>query len=547
MIRLFSLLLLMLMGREAFADNTPRTTIPSKVTDANVYYGRGAELTHKTKVALQKGQQLLVITHLSTSVDESSLQIACPDGIVLMNYNYALVQPDGASTALSPAVKKLQDSIKTINKQIAANQHQAQTLDEVLTKTAKLLEAYTASDNKNISGTDVIKLVDYYNNKIEVTRQSLYNLMTRREELQAIVNDLQMRINQLSSRQSPVTAQPTGQLVLQLLVNQPQDAQFVVSYFTRHAGWVPTYDLRVKSIQNSLALSYKATVTQTTGIDWNDVKLTLTTANPNLGTNIPGMHPWKLQLYTSAPTAYTANDSHLEEVVVTAFRSNKASRFAGSPTSNIAQYTSVAESRVYNSFQVNLPYNIPSDGRSYSVAIKDEQLEARFRNLAMPRLDPDAFLTAELLNWETLNLLPGEANIIMDNVYLGKSHINPITAEDTLVLSLGRDKRVNVQRKLVKEYSKTRFIGSNRIEDFTYEITVRNNKKEPVTLSLKEQVPLTTVKEISVDVKETAKAKYDKEAGELSWDIALAPGEVKTFRYAYEVKYPKDERITNLR
>jgi hypothetical protein len=135
----------------------------------------------------------------------------------------------------------------------------------------------------------------------------------------------------------------------------------------------------------------------------------------------------------------------------------------------------------------------------------------------------------------------------MDNVFLGKSFIDPNTTMDTLNLSLGRDRRVAIKRLLIKENSKTRFIGSNKVETFTYEITVKNNKKEAVNMILKDQFPISKTKEIEVTLDDNGNAEVNEELASVNWKISLQPGEQKKYRFTYSVKYAKDKKIVNLR
>ena len=99
-------------------------------------------------------------------------------------------------------------------------------------------------------------------------------------------------------------------------------------------------------------------------------------------------------------------------------------------------------------------------------------------------------------DWESLNLLPGKVNIVLDNVYIGQTFINPATIADTLMITLGRDKRLAVNRKLIKDLSKQKVRGDNREEQYTYEITIKNNKSTEVTTQLKDQYPIAINKEI---------------------------------------------------
>ena len=155
-------------------------------------------------------------------------------------------------------------------------------------------------------------------------------------------------------------------------------------------------------------------------------------------------------------------------------------------------------------FEIDLPYNIDSDGEIHSVTIKEEKIEAVLKNYAVPKLDRDAYLLAEIADWQKLDLLPGLANIIMDDTYVGRSAIDPNNTADTLNLSLGKDKRVAVKRAQLKEFTSTKTSGNNTKQTFTYELTVKNNKTTQVDLLLKDQYPLSSSKEIEVKLDESS-------------------------------------------
>src|SRR5690606_5554632 len=110
-----------------------------------------------------------------------------------------------------------------------------------------------------------------------------------------------------------------------------------------------------------------------------------------------------------------------------------------------------------------------------------EEVPSVLKNYAVPRLDAEAYLLAEIADWQNLDLLPGDANIIMDDTYIGKSVIDPNTTADTLNLPLGRDKRLVVKRSSVKEQSSLKSSGGYNRQTFTYEIVVKNNKLTEVT------------------------------------------------------------------
>ena len=216
------------------------------------------------------------------------------------------------------------------------------------------------------------------------------------------------------------------------------------------------------------------------------------------------------------------------------------------PPSNLGNYTTLNENQLNTTFEIDLPYDIKTDGELQSVTIKDERINANLKNYSVPKLNRDAFLLAEISDWETLNLLPGMATIIMDDTYLGKTQIDPNISADTMNISLGRDRRVVINRVKVKEFTTTKRSGNSTIQTYTYEITVKNNKSTDVDLILKDQYPLSQVKEVEVKLLSSDSASINEELGVLTWNVNLKSGESKKFRFSYSVKYPSDKKIANL-
>jgi uncharacterized protein (TIGR02231 family) len=134
----------------------------------------------------------------------------------------------------------------------------------------------------------------------------------------------------------------------------------------------------------------------------------------------------------------------------------------------------------------------------------------------------------------------------MDGTYLGKSLIDPNSTADTLNLSLGKDKRVAIKRSVVKDYTSTKTSGSTTKQTFTYEITVKNNKTTDIDILVKDQYPISTIKDVTITLDESKDAMVNEENGVLTWKLALKPGESKKVRFTYTVKYPKELKIANL-
>jgi uncharacterized protein (TIGR02231 family) len=208
-------------------------------------------------------------------------------------------------------------------------------------------------------------------------------------------------------------------------------------------------------------------------------------------------------------------------------------------------YVSVTDNELNVMFDIDLPYDVPSNGKEQTATLKEYSIEALYKYYAVPKLDKDAYLLAEVAEWEKLNLLPGDANIIFEGTYVGKSFIDPNSTADTLNLTLGRDKRVVVKREKMADYSSVKFLGSNKLQKITYELTIKNNKKDAVKMMLKDQFPLSTNKEIEVELIDSGSGSVNNDLGVLTWKLELQPGESKKIRFAYTVKYPKD-KVLNL-
>ena len=553
-------------------QNLNRSTTDTAKTDATinnatVYFGYGAELTHQSKVKVDGGTKIIVINQLSTNIDINSLQISVPQDVALLSQKYNVFYRVKTEIVKNKEQEKLEDSIGLLQKDISRIENMISIDQEILTKTGLLIETtISTSGNKTITSEEVLKLLEYYNVKIDKSKTNIYNHNQNIKTQNVRIAELRKKIGLITMIQ-PVVAKSYGQVILQVMCKTSQEIPVSLSYYTTNAGWTPVYDIRVNSKTNKVKLVYKASLTQTTGIDWTKTKLTLSTGTPNFGVTAPVLTPWYLQLYV--PELYKAiqlrgassnmsrnmiqsyaDDKVLSEVVVAdanGYLKQQKEKDENIDPSTLQQYTTLNEGQLNTNFEIDLPYDIESDGKLHSVTIKDEEIACILKNYAVPRVDKEAYLLAEVADWQNLDLLPGDANIIMDDTYIGKSVIDPNTTADTLNLSLGKDKRIAVKRSLVKELSSLKTGGGSNKQLFTYEILVKNNKLTDVNLLLKDQFPLSTIKEVEVKLEDGSDAIVNAETGVLTWKIDLKPGESKKVRFSYSVKYPKDKKIVNLK
>jgi uncharacterized protein (TIGR02231 family) len=139
--------------------------------------------------------------------------------------------------------------------------------------------------------------------------------------------------------------------------------------------------------------------------------------------------------------------------------------------------------------------------------------------------------------------MPAPLFIFIENTYIGESEINPDITKDTLQISLGQDKSISVKRQMIKKFNEKKIIGNSRKEIRAYEISLKNKKNSNIEIVVEDQIPISTIQEIEVELLESSNAVYDKTTGKLTWKINLNPGEEKKLQFKFSVKYPKDKTI----
>ena len=194
-------------------------------------------------------------------------------------------------------------------------------------------------------------------------------------------------------------------------------------------------------------------------------------------------------------------------------------------------------------YKIDDKYTLETDGKTTTIGIKQFDVPALYDYIAVPKIDPSAFLTAKVINWQDYELQSGEASLYFEGTYLGKTYIDLNAVADTLSLSLGKDNGIKVSRKLLKEFSSKRFIGSNRTDTRQYEIIIRNTKQVAANVTINDQFPVSTTKEINVDDQKAPEAQINKDTGIVTWTITLQPGQEKKLTISYSVKYPKEGKV----
>lgn len=543
-----NILWLLLVPASLLAQKPLFTT--AKTQGATVYFS-GAELQHSAQLNLPVGNSEIVIKNVADYINESTLQIKAPKSVTVMSVqftkNYISEYEIDES---NPAIKKVRDSIELVKKEIKKVQIQIYTHQQ----TIGLLDnnQQVGGANSGMNTAELMKMVEYYKAKrIELDNQ-IEAFKEKETKWNKTLANLTARLQLNTAKEEKMSK---GKLVLQVLNEVAGTVTLNFSYITNSAGWKPMYDLRANSIKDPIQLLYKAQVWQTTGIDWKKIKMSLSSGNPNQSNEAPLQQAWFLRYREfregDKNILYETPSNNFNYYRGNVFSKSKENKNVDTTDvdygyDSIDDYVEISESQLNITFDIDIPYDVLSNGKMHSVSLKEIQIPATYKFYSAPRLEKEAYLLAKIDNYGQYNLLPGEANIVFEEMNVGKTFINPEQTGDTLSLSMGRDKKISIKREKVVDKSGTKFLSSYKEQTFTYDITIRNNKKEEINLTLKDQYPLSSDKDITIELLEDGKASVNPETGFMTWELKLAPNESKKIRISYKVRYPKDKIIDNL-
>jgi uncharacterized protein (TIGR02231 family) len=544
-----------------FVNANAANTFKAKVEKATVFLN-GAQLFSSHEVVLTQGVSDIIFEGVSPLLQAPSLQASGKGSFTIMEVKFDAIYPE-AITAAKPSAKKLK-ALQLVGDSITEMQLQ---LDEIKDKMAALqTEKNILLGNRLIKGEtkrDTLNLfkdaMDYLRTRLNNLNTETYKLRREQNSRTQLLNDLQERQNNLSAMINQVEnnatppPQATHRVIVSVLAEQPTTGSISVNYFVAQAGWIPEYDLRADNNTNKLQLTHKARITQNTGVDWNNALLTLATGTPMQSTIKPDLAPAYLSFYNAYQKEQKKKTLDKNAPQTLSFNETLASGKATNLDIDDAKdatfsfdWTSVSENILNTEYDVKLRYNIPADGKQHLVAIQTKDLKTNYNLSTVPKMDASAYLLAKITGWEDLNLIPGNSRIYFDGSYIGESYIDPNITNDTLVLSMGRDKGIVIQRKKLKDKTKEKVLLEEKTITVTYEIMIKNTKSVATELHIDDQIPLSSNPAIVVKLTDSSKAKYNEETGKLEWDINLKPKESRKISFTYEVKIPKDKLIAGL-
>ena len=534
----FIAILIVMMA--AIVPTWAQKQVSAKLTEATVYL-RGAALTHTASATLKSGSQEVIIDGLSPNIEINSLKVKA-NGVLISATEFS--QDYLTPREQAAQIKKLQDSLDLYQEQLKEVQNELAVHKQLLKLVTDGTQNNMSQKEGSVSIADINANMELYRTKAAELQKSIDKDNKKIEKLKETVNRLNSQINQDETEH----LQLNGMLRLSVSVPENITTTFTITYFTNQAQWVPCYDINIPSMDKSITLQSKAKVKQLTGLDWSNVKLTLSNATPNRSSTAPVFSTWFL-IFQRPQTVIDgvrlrSNSISYATTSEEAPASNAVSYKWTAPVT-MDDYVEVEEQDIHVTYNIAVPYDIPGNGKEKLIDLKSYDIKADFKYYSVPKLSDETYLIATLSDYEKYNLLPGEATVTFNNTFVGRTRLRPNDTESQITLTLTTDPRISVKREKQKDFCNTKHVGNSTTVTQSYLITVKNNQTKSVKLTLKEQYPISNNKDIEVkDVTVTPKATYDKtDIGVVTWDVELQPGEVRTFTVTYSVKHPTDREI----
>jgi len=539
-----------------------KVTVKSTLHSVTVYT-QGAQLQHKANYTIKAGLSEVIVEGISPQIAAGTIQVKATGAVVILDskYEYYYPQPQlellvrDLPPKIKSAIRVLEDSIRLVNFDLRDINDEI----EVLVAARKIIISNGAVKGQG-KVNDSIQLlkatVDYYTTKVSELNKKISSLDRQKVKKTDLLSELNTRLEDLQNyaEQNNQTAEKKGvpRIIITFMAKDAASGRIDLSYLASNAGWTPLYDIRSEAATGKISLTYKAQVRQLTGLDWDDIKLSISTNNPYANKTKPELNPWYIDYQEFRKQldekGKLRSDAFDDAPAVNSTALNMGFMYSTNAAVEVnalgaEQFTTIVQQLISAEFKIDLNYSIASDNQVRMVLVKQSELNTSFRYYAVPKLDPGVYLVAQMTKLDELQLVPAKANIFFDGTYIGETYLDPTTMDDTLNLSLGKDPNIVVKRTLLKNQSKERIIQDKKERSFAYNIEVRNLKSSEIELFIQDQIPLTTNPDITIEKSNLGKGKIDEKTGLIEWQLKLKAKESQSFDYDFKVRHAKDKTV----
>jgi uncharacterized protein (TIGR02231 family) len=502
----------------------------SRITAVTLYPGSA---TVERTARVTPGMTRLEISGLPANFDPQTVRVESDAGVRIGEVSTQDQSRTAASNARESAIEDKIQALKDRQAVLEVDARSAQMAAEFISR----LGAPASGTEKPAPIPNARSLAE----TIEAVRRGGSDAFGRIQRVQVQKRELDKQIRALERDLARLKSGAKDVRTIAVGVSAERPGEVRVSYQVNGAGWRPAYRAGLDSAGSKVLLERQGAISQTTGEDWTNVKLRLSTGQPRLSPQGADPRSWKLSLYSPSVGAVSELSYNRATAAPAALRSAKVDELKQEAPLEV-QTTFSTE------FEVPGAVSLPSDGRKLTVSLAKLSLPAKMRLRVVPRLDAAAVVTAEAERPEGV-WLAGEIQLYRDGNYVGATSWNP-QASAALLLPFGRDSLVRVKVDRAKDRNGSGgLIGQRNEREVSDLYTLTSHHKAPVDLLVLESSPVSTSDQIKVEAKFDPKPtseNWEERQGVVAWARSIAPNQTLKFSVTYAIGYPKDAAVAGL-
>ena len=519
----------------------------TSAVDAVIVYPDGASVTRAIAVDLPGGDNTLVIKDFPLTLDPSSLRVEGEAGAKLTIGAIDTRPPRAAPPVNLPELEQRIEALKDER----ANLQGAIT---AATARRKFAERFAEASPTGMGEKGEARPLAEWRAAFAAVADEVAAADSAIRNAERKQRDIDREVSRLEQDRA---AKPPSKLEVRidLAAAAATKATLRVTYAVRAARWAPLYDARLdtgaKDRKPALELVRRAEITQTTGEDWANVALAVSTVRTARGGKAPELNSLIVQ-YPQPPRPAAASAPAPARAVADSLRDLRFGGGAsGGPANEKAEEQQAAAE--IGGFQVvfRIPGRVSlgaSEGAK-SLRVSTTTIAPDLAVRSVPVIDPTAFLEASFKQSEDAPLLPGRVSIYRDGVFVGRSQMAAAGKDEIVRLGFGADDKVKVERTVVKrnEGSAGLIVTTSKTDERAFKTVLRNGHDFPIRIAIEDQLPVSENEDIQVEMLSsttppTATNLRDKR-GVLEWAFEAKPGEVRDIGFAWRVRWPKDKGV----
>ena len=543
---------LFLLSANLFFAQKPIYT-KAKVTAVKVYRN-SAELQNTVSFSVPSGISEIVIGNISEEINEKTIQIGVNSkNISILSSQFTNdYSTDFKMDTTNPQIKKVNDSIKIVENLISKNRIELDANKKAVELLDKNQTVLVGSNSSNVA--QLTQLTEFYTNKRIELENKLVSLKTKGDDLSKKLSRLKSSLKTKEQKEAEEFAD--GVIVLKLMSPTAGNIKLNINYLTDNVSWKPYYEIKAEKISAPLDVTFKAIVKQNTGLDWKGVKLTLINGNSSRNNYAPTVSPWFI--YARSPKEREIQREEIsgksavmrarKTVSVDAAEYDVSNALEGRAEGIAVGYAgfNVNANELNTSYDIDIPYDILSNNEDHLISLYQQKIPADYQYFTAPNYRREAYLLAKVKDFNKYHLVSAPASVIFENMYIGETRVSPDQTNNEMNITLGNDPKISIRREDIQDKSGEKFLSSYREKVVTYDLIIKNNKKEQISMEIKDRFPLSNNEAVKIEVLDKSGAAKDDEKGFLTWNIKLSPSETKKLRVSYKVRYPKDYIVSGL-